>query len=383
VDQTLNKVWHVYERNGQNHQAVFLTRGTALTDPRRMITIELQHNKIYEPVNLGRFRLSVSGDAASYTREQLRFLASKLVDPISRLAAVYHLKGDQTSLEKLLKGHPAAAAVIGDQCIAVKAWAGAIEHYSRLITDQTRDSEILFKRSDAYFASGQHQLATADALRAVKLLPSASNETFERYRMAGRWTEAVASGLRLMEQQKDDVVLWGHLGAVFIMAGDDEGYGAFCHHVTKLAGETPTIKQAVRATQICVLRPGAIKIADLPSKTLVKLLDEGNVPEDLRSWAWSTRALLVYRSGDAESALTFAEKTQESQRSYGVHALASCVTALAHHELQHPEEALKALEVAAESVKLAKKRDAGQVADPDTLIAEILLREVESKLTNK
>ena len=71
----------------------------------------------------------------------------KLTDPWAKLAAAYHVLGDQQALDKLLKHHPAAAAGIGDLYAAAEDWERAIAEYRkahyrpagrRHLVDQTR-----------------------------------------------------------------------------------------------------------------------------------------------------------------------------------------------------------------------------------------------------
>ncbi len=61
------------------------------------------------PENLGHFRLSVT-DLAGIEREQSYSVAMKLPDPWAKLAAAYHIIGDQQALDNLLERHPTAAA---------------------------------------------------------------------------------------------------------------------------------------------------------------------------------------------------------------------------------------------------------------------------------
>lgn len=71
----------------------------------------MHHENIGEGINLGRFRLSVSGDVDG---ERERIAAKKVADPWGRLAAAYRLLGDQAALCELLKRHPTAASGIDD-----------------------------------------------------------------------------------------------------------------------------------------------------------------------------------------------------------------------------------------------------------------------------
>jgi WD40 repeat protein/serine/threonine protein kinase len=114
IDEKLNKSWHVWGRLGEAHQAVFLLRQPAAVGRSGPLVIQLRHRAFNPGLNLGCFRLSASGDASMFARERHRAAAMKLTDPWAKLAAAYHLLGDQQGLDSVLQHHPAAAAAISD-----------------------------------------------------------------------------------------------------------------------------------------------------------------------------------------------------------------------------------------------------------------------------
>jgi hypothetical protein len=109
IDESLGKVWHVWGRTGQAHHAVFVLRQPVAAGRSQPLVIKLRHKDFDPGINLGRFRLSASGDAALFTRERYRAAAMKFGDPWAKLAAAYQLLGDRPALDRLLKHHPAAA----------------------------------------------------------------------------------------------------------------------------------------------------------------------------------------------------------------------------------------------------------------------------------
>lgn len=87
------------------------------------LTLELISSRGKIPQHkLGRFCLSVSADPDAYTKTERRFAAMKMDEPWEKLAAAYHLSGDQAALDALLSVHPAAPAGIGDLYAAEKKW---------------------------------------------------------------------------------------------------------------------------------------------------------------------------------------------------------------------------------------------------------------------
>jgi len=142
--------------------------------------MELHHKPSADRLNLslGRFRLSVSGDPAIFARERHRFAAMKITDPWARLAAAYHLLGDQQAVDKLLKQHPAAAAAISDLYVAAEDWERAIAEYRKAITDQPADGALSAKLAlshnnlgVALSRKGQWDEAIACFREAIKVNP--------------------------------------------------------------------------------------------------------------------------------------------------------------------------------------------------------------------
>ena len=124
---------------------VSLAAGTTLT-----FQMQFQEwNGVAE--NLGRFRLSVSGDSAAFAR----FAAMQVTDPWAKLAAAYYVIGDQQALDTLLEHHPQAAAGVGDLYAAAQDWERVIAAYRKLVTDQPADVALLTKLARAYQSAGR------------------------------------------------------------------------------------------------------------------------------------------------------------------------------------------------------------------------------------
>src|SRR5262249_27061373 len=71
IDPRLRKVWHVWGRLGEAPQAVFHLKQAAAARPDRPFVIELINRNAGEAFNLGRFRLSVTGDDRALQAERL------------------------------------------------------------------------------------------------------------------------------------------------------------------------------------------------------------------------------------------------------------------------------------------------------------------------
>lgn len=331
--------------------------------------------------NAGGQHIDVGVDAMPH--EQLRlqrhFAAMKITDPWVKLAAAYYVIGDDTALERLLESHPNASAAIGDMYAAEQSWDRAIAEYSKLITDETTDAALLSKRGEAYFATGQRDLARADWQRALQQEPDLAQKEFDRFKLAQRWGEAAEFGLFLIEQKPEDTMLWVQVPPIAVLSEDEATYGTLCRKILELFQKSPTFSNADRAIKGCLLKPGAIDIADLPLDKLPMSLDATTAPAYLPPWFWATRALLAYRSGDAESAVAHVTLSEQYKPNEPAHALNLSVLAMAQSELKHADEARIALD---EAAQLITRLQAGDRNHHDVLIAEILFREAESLLAD-
>jgi WD40 repeat protein len=118
--------WNITTGEGKAHTSVWSLPAPVTLKAGTELRSQFQFNTLadWSDQNLGRFRLSVSGDPAAFEREQKRFAAMKRTDPWARLAAAYQLVGDQKALENLLKSHPEAAAGISEPPRLIKSLVG-------------------------------------------------------------------------------------------------------------------------------------------------------------------------------------------------------------------------------------------------------------------
>lgn len=82
--------------------------------------------------------------------------------PWQKMAAAYHLLGDQTALNRLLVRHPEATAGIGDLHASQQDWEHAIIEYSKAIDAGTKDPSLFAARAEAYEKLERWELAAAD-----------------------------------------------------------------------------------------------------------------------------------------------------------------------------------------------------------------------------
>ena len=175
-------------------------------------------------------------------------------------------------------------------------------------------------------------------------------------------------------------MLWVQVPPVAVLAEQDTIYPAVYRSILELFRKAPTPENFDRAFKACLLKPGAIDMTELPLDLLSMTLDEGKVPDHVQPWIWSTRALLAYRTGDAELAVKNVNQSEGFAPGDQCRALSLAVLAMAQHDLKHPEKARTALN---EARQLLTKLQANNRHNHDTLIAEILLHEAEAKMNGK
>ena len=143
--------WNIYGSHGANCTAIWSVPNPVPLAAGTTLTFEMQCQEYTDSgENLGHFRLSVSSDPSRIEHSA----AIKLTDPWAKLAAAYHLVGDQKAFDSLLNRHPAAGAGIGDLYAAAKDWERAIAEYRKAVTDQPADS-LLTKLATTYQSAGR------------------------------------------------------------------------------------------------------------------------------------------------------------------------------------------------------------------------------------
>jgi formylglycine-generating enzyme required for sulfatase activity len=154
--------WSNYPRDGQPNTATIATRLERAPEDDLSIDLYFSFDPQWPHHGLGRFRLSISGDPKAFQHESDRVTVLRLTDPWERLAAAYHVIGDQPALAKLLKHHPAAAAGIGDVYASQQDWTRALAEYNKVITSGSKDARFFAARAEAHEKLEKWELAAAD-----------------------------------------------------------------------------------------------------------------------------------------------------------------------------------------------------------------------------
>ncbi len=154
--------------------------------------------------------------------------AMNLVDPWAKLAAAYHVIGDQQALDELLEHRPEAAAGVGDLYAALGDWERAIAEYRKRLTDQRADVAFLTK------------LATA-------------------CQSGGRTREAVPYLAKTSAADPSDTLLFVRVAALQAWFGQEKELADTCRRGLQLAENTTVPETADRVAKACCLLPSTEK----------------------------------------------------------------------------------------------------------------------------
>jgi WD40 repeat protein/predicted Ser/Thr protein kinase len=232
-----NGHWNIYGGHGGNCTAIWSMSKPVCLPAGTTLTFEMQCQTGSDAAeNIGHFRLSASSDPAAIEQEPKLLAATKLTDPWQKLAAAYQLEGDQRAIDQLVKRRPKLAGSIGDLFTQEPHpdWQRAVEIYSKGVTPQTTDADLLSRRAGAYEALKKWDAAAAEWSRAAagnpdgaRLLaefarrlaaagqvPSANGQfdkaqaLYERLLAADPENEVVATELARLHLHKQEIGPW-------------------------------------------------------------------------------------------------------------------------------------------------------------------------------
>jgi WD40 repeat protein/tetratricopeptide (TPR) repeat protein len=214
VDGKAGTGWAVYPEVNRDHTAVFELAEEIGGGPTSQLTVRLIHQRFKQNQNLGnlgRFRLSVSGSPAPLDWERKHAAATNLADPWHRLAAAYHVIGNQPALDELLRHHPAAEFGIAQLYVAAGRTREAVALLARASAANPQDTTLSLRvaalqawygqekelaatrQRILVFAQGTSDVFAPDrAAKACSILPTTDKAVREAALTFGR--KAVKSG---------------------------------------------------------------------------------------------------------------------------------------------------------------------------------------------
>jgi Flp pilus assembly protein TadD len=380
--------WAVSPETKKEHPAVFELAEEIGDGQALRLTVRLKHLHWDPNYVMGRFRLSVSSSPAAFERDQRRFASTKVTEPWAKLAVAYHLVGDQSALERLLKSHLTAANGPGDLFADLLDWSGAIAEYSKGLTPETKDAELFAKRAEAHEKLKQWELASADWGRVDELVDDKNKRyggypslirralayenlrQFDKasadYRRAvdssiggvdpliwrvnfgakhGQWREAAADYRQLWKRKEPTWYVGWHYAReralLFLLAGDTDG---FRKAAADLLTETEKLvdgDSSLRLLYVHLIAPDMV--TDKNRERLTAASDR------VDSWANPRmKAALLFRSGKLQEAADLFDKN-------GGGTMYEFMAAIAQHQLGHADRARQLFEQG--SVWMQQQRD--------------------------
>ena len=208
---------------------------------------------------------------------------------------------------------------------------------------------------------------------------------FESYIKAREYKAAAKAGRLLLKKTPKNHGLWLRVAPIFAIRNDESGYRSFCQRMIRQFEGTDDVWIAERTCKACLLLPDSVDLARLPLGTLAESLDKGTAPDGFpKGWGWIARALFAVRSGNAESAMQFLQKSEENKvnSEFSV-SLKLAVRALAQHQLGNPDKARDDIEEASSIINRMWRRDPSFAQHLDMMNTHILLREAGELLDGK
>ncbi|MHC4497531.1 MAG: protein kinase domain-containing protein [Planctomycetota bacterium] len=237
-------------------------------------------------------------------------------------------------------------------------WDQAVADYSKAIELKPDNSHYWHRRGSVYGQKRQLDKALADYSKAIELDPNRSYHWYSRavtYSNMNQWDKAPADYSKAIELDPNHYIAWHARALSFLGAGDTKGYRESCEGMLKQFGQTEAPKIARWVAWTCVLAPDAVE--DLGQA--VKLAEQGAGRDD-KSDPYTTiletteLCAILYRAGrfdDVVRQLSTLTRAWEQGRGSSSGTPPSCTwffLAMAHHQVEHLEEARKCLDKAIE-----------------------------------
>ena len=238
--------------------------------------------------------------------------------------------------------------------------------------------QLLKKKAGAEYGSAEYwDAALAHWTHAVERDPDMALSAFNSFAEAKRWKDTARFGLMLVEQSPADSHSWLTAAPVLALAGDEGAYLNFCRRMSQQFSQTENTQAASHTCKVCLLLPATLELAKLSAKPMTTALEGGTTPSQLLGYRWGLKALLAYREGNANLALDYLKKAEESKVDEFAQAQNLVIQTLAEDKLGRSDDALKSQQMAAKAIAKLEENPATS-HHRDLLIAQVLLREVQA-----
>ncbi len=187
IDADKSTGWAIFPEVAERHRAVFIPSRPITAASETHLTIRLAFQSKHSHHALGRFRLSVSEDAAAFERERKRFALVNVVDPWARLAAAYAVNDRDDLASRYFSRALERAHAYEARKPIVEAAARFDEVLSALIERQPEDPQLQLALARKLAERGKQRLAEKQPAQAQAALKKA-REILTRLRVEPQWT---------------------------------------------------------------------------------------------------------------------------------------------------------------------------------------------------
>jgi serine/threonine protein kinase/WD40 repeat protein len=154
-----------------------------------------------------------------------------------------------------------------------------------------------------------------------------------------RWQQAAADLAKVLELQEPDPWLCFEDAAVRLQLKDVEGYRKVCKRMLERFGESADVECVVALAHACVLAPQAPGDARKIQQLAERRMALTPAPSGHYEWSAHVLSLAHYRAGQPEKAVRLLETVLKDHPDWSCNVFNWLVLAMAHHRLNHDEEA--------------------------------------------
>ena len=232
---------------------------------------------------------------------------------------------------------------------------------------------------------GHHDDAIKAYKQAVRFSPKSVALRMPRikimhhHELGDAWEAAVKVARPIVDRNADNAWNWLRVAPALALAGDEAAFRDHCRRMIERFANSENHGDAEKTCKVCCLLPGIANLENLPVEAFVRPLELGATADWIRPWLWSTRALVSFRAGDADSAIRYLSKSKQYDPADMCRVLNMAIQALAQSKLAQLDDARKSVDQAVE--QLAELNDDATTFH-DRLIVRILLNEAERSIAS-
>jgi WD40 repeat protein/tRNA A-37 threonylcarbamoyl transferase component Bud32/tetratricopeptide (TPR) repeat protein len=384
--------WDVYPKVAEPHWLILELETPYEMQAGDELIVKLQFATECMNARLGCFRLSVSEESRAAAMQILvRGIQDNHFKASESLTALELIQGNAAAIVAHLGSSDRMASLtLNEELLLAQAYSqqGKTDEAhlvgKRLLdrkVDPLPTRELLALYIDAVTRNGGLTLAELHD----RLTDESLETRFVRFEHSGRWSDAAAVALQILDQRPTSRICFTRAAAVLGMSSDTDGYRKLCTRLVDQFANTINYEEADTVCKINLLLPDSMHRDRMPVKLLRDSLEQ-KLPASFPPWGWACLGLVAYRDGNFQEATNYCQKSRAVSTLEGpVGALALAIESMARHQLKEASAAGDALAKAVAIIQANRQArlDAAQIGrqlgeiDPDYLIAEILCKEAK------